>query len=165
MGEKADGTPKPDRARSARDDEHVGTALGLLRKQETKPPARKTVTLAGNALVVRLPGLVPPSPNVREHWGTRARRVRGERAAVREALARHPAPALPIIVTLTRCAPRVLDGDNAVASMKAVRDETACWLGLESDADPGVRWRVEQARAERRHAATEIRVVPWSPSP
>jgi hypothetical protein len=80
-----------------------------------------------------------------EHPLGRARRVRRERAAVREALDRFERPAGPWLVTLIRVAPRRLDDDNAVAAMKAPRDATAEWLGVD-DRDPKVRFVVAQER-------------------
>jgi hypothetical protein len=52
-----------------------------------------------------------------------------------------------VIVTLTRLAPRMLDDDNAIAGMKAVRDAVAdCLVVL--DNDPRVEWRYAQERAK-----------------
>jgi hypothetical protein len=90
-----------------------------------------------------------------EHPGSRARRVRGERAAVREALAPLPLPEGPWLVRLFRLAPRRLDDDNATASMKAVRDEVAAWLGVD-DRDPRVRFIVEQERAKTYAVRIEV---------
>jgi hypothetical protein len=55
-------------------------------------------------------------------------------------------PALPVVVTLTRIAPRRLDSDNLQGGCKAARDEVAAWLGVD-DADPRVEWRYEQSKA------------------
>lgn len=106
---------------------------------------------------VRVPQLVPASPNEarREHWAQRSRRVKRERAAVRIVLAPNRPPSLPVIVTMVRCSVGTLDGDNAVGSMKAVRDEVAAWLGVD-DADPRVTWRVEQERVARARAGTVL---------
>lgn len=107
---------------------------------------------------VRVPQLVPPSPNRgngREHWAARARRVKKERRDTALALSWHERPALPVVVTLVRCAPRFLDDDNATASMKAVRDEVASWLGVD-DRDPRVSFRVEQRREAAKSRGTLI---------
>ena len=87
------------------------------------------------------------SPNRREHYLSRARRVRGERAAVRTALERLAPPPLPWRVTLVRLAPRRLDDDNATAAMKGARDETAVWLRVDDGDEARVRFVVEQERA------------------
>lgn len=113
-------------------------------------------------LEVRIPQLVPPSPNAtrREHWSKGHRRVKKERAAVAQLLGQHRR--LPLFdsgfaVTLTRCSVGCLDSDNLVASMKAVRDEVAAWLGVD-DGDARVEWRVEQRRTTRAQQGTIVRV-------
>lgn len=111
-------------------------------------------------LEVRIPQLVPPSPNAtrREHWSKGHRRVKKERAAVALVLGPARIWASPLLaVTLVRCAPRRLDSDNLVASMKAVRDEVAAWLGID-DGDARVEWRVEQRKATRAQQGTIVRV-------
>lgn len=61
----------------------------------------------------------------------------------------------PLIVTMTRVAPSAgLDSDNAVGSMKHVRDAVAKVLGID-DRSPLVDWRVEQRKGPW---ATEIRI-------
>jgi hypothetical protein len=116
-------------------------------RPSTHDPPTDTDTTAG-PVAVEVPIRVE-SPNRLhdEHPGSRARRVRAERAAVREALAGSRAPPAPWRVRLIRLAPRRLDDDNATASMKALRDEVAAWLGVD-DRDPRVRFVVEQERAK-----------------
>jgi len=91
-------------------------------------------------MTVDLPLRLSSTPNLREHWATRARRVRRERAAAL-AVPKHP---LPCVVTLTRHGPRLLDDDNVVGAFKALRDGIADRLGVD-DADTRVAWRYEQA--------------------
>jgi hypothetical protein len=105
---------------------------------------------------VRVPQLLPPGPNAREHHMARARRVKRERRDVSTCLGPISPPGLPLVVTLTRCSPRFLDDDNAVGAMKSVRDEVALWLGLSSDADARVRFVVEQRKVKRAHAGVLI---------
>lgn len=116
-------------------------------------------------VIVRVPQLRPPSPNkVRnEHWSSRNRRVKQERSDVALVLSPHAPVRLPAVVTLIRCSPGVLDDDNAVASLKAVRDEVARWLGVD-DADARVAFRVEQRRVERRDVGVLIEVRPVRPA-
>lgn len=104
----------------------------------------------------RVPQLVPASLNVREHWRARSVRVKRDRADVCLVLSARVAPPLPAIVTLVRCAPHLLDSDNAVGAMKAVRDEVADWLGLPNDRDPRVTWRVQQMRTPKNRQGTLI---------
>jgi hypothetical protein len=109
------------------------------------PPIRSD-TPAGPVVVEAPIRVESPNRLHDEHPGSRARRVRGERAAVREALADSKLPPGPWLVRLVRLAPRRLDDDNATASMKAVRDEVAAALGVD-DRDSRVRFVVEQERA------------------
>lgn len=85
--------------------------------------------------------------NVREHPMARHRRVKKEREALAWLLNGKKAPALPVVVTMTRLAPSSgLDDDNLASAMKPVRDEIAKWLGVD-DRDPRVRWVPAQRRA------------------
>lgn len=112
------------------------------------PPASEPS--AGNGapprVVVEILGLAPKSPNRREHYLTKARRVRRERRTVREALKPFAPVPPPWRVVLVRVAPRLLDDDNATASMKAVRDTVAEWLHVDDGDTSRVRFVVEQER-------------------
>ena len=84
--------------------------------------------------------------NKREHWAVKARRVKAERTTVGWHLRQeHGRPELPVSVTLTRLGPRPFDPDNNVASLKAVQDAVADWLGCD-DGDERVRWEYRQKR-------------------
>lgn len=61
-----------------------------------------------------------------------------------------PPYALPLVVTMTRCAPKRFDDDGAVASMKPIRDQLAELLGI-NDNDVRVTWVVKQ-ETRRMHA-------------
>jgi hypothetical protein len=116
------------------------------------------------SITVRVPQLVPPSPNAtrREHHMARHRRVKRERADVALILAPFAKPpAGKIHVTLVRCSVGELDGhDNLAASMKGPIDEVAKWLGLD-DADEAIVWKVEQKKVTRKDQGTVIRVEAW----
>lgn len=96
--------------------------------------------------------------NSREHWATRAKRVKTERFAVFVAFPRDwlgeaaavfgPAKPGPWLVTLTRGSSGTLDDDNLRGSLKACRDEVARLMGLD-DRDPRVVWRYEQVKLPR----------------
>lgn len=93
-----------------------------------------------------LPLHVKSTANERLHWATKAERARMHRAAAKMALGRRPAKlAGPVVVTLTRQAPRELDDDNWVSAAKNLRDGVADWLGV-SDRDKRVAWVYRQAR-------------------
>ncbi len=101
--------------------------------------------------------------NVREHWATKARRVKYQRSSVAfEMLSRRisgATVAFPATVTLTRIAPRMLDDDNLARSFKAIRDEVANCLGLD-DRDPRISWRYGQRRGLPKEYAVEIAIEP-----
>lgn len=84
---------------------------------------------------------LPSAANLREHWATKARRVKTQRAAVGFLLRavacffreqwEYPV-ALGMVrlrVTMTRVAPRRLDDDNLAHAFKAIRDEVAAFFG------------------------------------
>lgn len=66
-------------------------------------------------------------------------------------------PVFPLVVTITRVAPRQLDDDNLARSGKAVRDQVAELLGVD-DRDPRVTWRYAQERAGAREHACRIAI-------
>ncbi len=108
---------------------------------------------------VEIPGLrVVSVANLREHWARKAKRTKAQRGAAAMVLrcASRP-PALPVVVTLTRVAPRRLDDDNLRSGFKAVRDGVADWLGCD-DCDPGVEWRYEDVRGAVREYGVRITV-------
>lgn len=99
---------------------------------------------------VTLPLRLVSEANARGHWAKGARRAKQQRGVVRLAVRaqwrRLPAGALTaLVVTLTRIAPRQLDGDNLQRALKAVRDGAADALGVD-DGDPRIAWRYAQER-------------------
>lgn len=93
-------------------------------------------------------------PNAREHWATKAKRAKKQREAARMCalactlfgdIAAAIAGGVPLVVTITRIAPRQLDDDNLSGSAKHVRDGTADALGID-DRDARVQWRYAQAK-------------------
>lgn len=108
---------------------------------------------------IRIPGLLPPSPNStrREHPMVGHRRVKRERHAVAAALMFRARPALPVTVTLVRCSLGTCDDDNLAGAFKAIRDEVANWLGID-DRDARVTWVVEQQKVKRDGVGVVIRV-------
>lgn len=95
---------------------------------------------------VTIPGEAPSTPNLREHWAVKAKRMKAQRAAVaRRMPAWSEGPLL--IVRLTRVAPRALDTDNLAAALKGHRDAVAARLRVD-DASLLVRWEYHQAKGE-----------------
>ena len=101
------------------------------------------------------------APNLREHWATRARRVRRERLATALACRRalRIGGLLPCVVTLTRIAPRALDEhDNLRAALKGVVDQLALELCVRDDRDPRVTWRYAQSRGGVRDYMVRVEI-------
>jgi hypothetical protein len=108
---------------------------------------------------VEIPMPVPSLANMRGHWSKKARIVKRQRAVVAMALR---AKAFWNVncrcrVTLVRVAPRQLDGDNCIASMKAIQDGVADWLGVD-DRSPVVAWAYQQERGRPKYQAVRILV-------
>lgn len=92
------------------------------------------------------------------HWSVRASRVKNQRHTVAWSLRPHAKPALPVVVTFVRIAPRKLDAhDNLPRSFKAICDEVAHWLGIK-DNDPRVSWKYSQRSAGPGVYACEIQI-------
>ena len=86
-------------------------------------------------IAVTIPGLRLASPlNARQHWRARAAAAKRQRAIARLCLSAHPRPTGPVVVTVTRVAPRALDSDNLSGACKSVRDGVADWLGVDDGA-------------------------------
>lgn len=77
-----------------------------------------------------------------EHWRSRQKRAKSQRHAVMLAMlaSRHERPKPPLVVRMTRIAPRkIADGDNYTSCFKHVRDAVAQWLGVD-DRHEGCSW-------------------------
>ncbi len=102
------------------------------------------------SVCVPIPGMkLVSEANSRDHWRKKAARVKQQRNLVtlvlRGTIAREMLMVWPLLVTITRIAPRRLDDDNATSSAKATRDAIAAILGVD-DRDPRVIWKVAQER-------------------
>jgi hypothetical protein len=110
-------------------------------------------------IVVKLPIRLVSVANLREHWATKAARTKQHRTrawAELRAVKAAPGPGA-VKVTLTRIAPRMLDGDNLGSACKALRDGVADWLGV-PDNHPSITWAYEQRRGGLKEYAVEIAV-------
>lgn len=97
--------------------------------------------------------------NQRGHWAKAASRKKMQRLAAwaeLRAAGDRPGPGL-YTVRLTRIAPRRLDDDNAVSSMKATRDGVADWLGI-NDGSSAVKWEYGQERGAPKQYAVRIEI-------
>jgi len=116
-----------------------------------------------NPIVVTIPGLrLVSESNQREHHMARARRVMHQRdiacMCTRVPIVREK-PQLPLVVTLTRIAPRALDAhDNLRASFKAVADGVTDALGLKTDRVEGLSFEYAQARGKAREYGVRVEI-------
>lgn len=108
--------------------------------------------------MIELPLRIESEANGREHWGAKAGRVKRQRDQMALMIPKHRLPGLPCTVTLTRIAPRHLDGDNLQSGFKAVRDGIADRLGIK-DNDPRVTWLYAQRRGPPKQYACHIEIT------
>ena len=102
---------------------------------------------------------LPSVANLREHWSVKARRAKCHRGATYLQLrARALEHAVPCTVTLTRIAPRPLDGDNLQSSLKACRDGIADFLKVD-DRDPRVTWVYAQEKGQPKQQALRVEIA------
>lgn len=111
-------------------------------------------------MIVTVPIRAINGLNTREHWAARAKRAREHRAATWYALKEAKAPySLPCRVTVTRVAPRKLDGhDGLPASLKGAVDGIADYLMVKSDADKRITWNYAQRAGGVRVYEVEISI-------
>lgn len=114
-------------------------------------------------MTILIPGLrLPSAGNLREHWAARARRVNAQRSVVcmewRRQVPHGFTPTFPVAVTVTRVAPRLIDGhDNLPMSCKGIVDQVAAQLGVDDGDAARVRWAYAQRRD--RAYAVEIQIT------
>lgn len=104
---------------------------------------------------MRLPIRTVNALNRREHWAKRSTRTRAERHHAWAEVFNTDCAA-PCAVSLTREAPRAMDGDGLQASFKAIRDGVADALGV-NDNDPRVSWQYAQRKSKEYAVVIEIR--------
>ena len=109
--------------------------------------------------------------NQREHWRRRHARATMQKQSVILDVGQRASefPPLPVVVTMTRVAPRAMDGDNLIVSFKAIRDSLATLLLPEAaqgnqhgsrgdDSDSRITWKYAQRKGGVRHYAVEITI-------
>lgn len=86
-------------------------------------------------IYITIPGIQLSSTlNARQHWRTRAASAKRQRGIARLCLSSYARPTGPVVVTITRVAPRALDSDNLAGACKSIRDGVADWLGVDDGA-------------------------------
>lgn len=101
-----------------------------------------------------LPILTKSEANMHEHWSHKSKRAVQQKKVVWAKWNQvQPQVSLPCIVTLTRCAMKILDEDNLMIAFKAIRDQLADLIlpGLakgQADGDPRIKWEYAQEKAK-----------------
>lgn len=109
--------------------------------------ARKLAAMVAPKVTFEIPLRTVNALNSREHWRVRSKRAADHRWIVADAI-KMALPALPVVVTLTRLAPRMMDGDGAIASLKSCRDGVADAYGID-DADARIKFRYTDPPQEK----------------
>lgn len=133
------------------------------RRLDNSPPA--LLLPPGAAMGTQLP-LRLTAMKHHGHWTRHHKAVRFQRQYIYERLRSlwedGPVLGLPLVVTITRIAPRALDGDNLQLACSAVRDGISDWLAGEylhgEDRQEGLEFRYNQRSVAPRFYAVEIRV-------
>lgn len=108
---------------------------------------------------VQYPCKIVSEANLRQHWSKVANRKKIHRTqawAELSAVSARPGPGR-YTVTLTRIAPRKLDGDNLQTALKATRDGVADWLGID-DGSAYVEWRYGQEKGKPNEYAVRLEI-------
>jgi len=98
-------------------------------------------------------GRLPSRANQRQNRWERAAQNKSQRTAAKVETRKAIGPGkplyhwYPIVVTMIRVSPRLLDDDNLAAAFKSVRDGIADALGID-DRDPRITWKCEQAKGK-----------------
>ena len=112
-------------------------------------------------IVVYIPACVESVANKRWHWSRLAKyhaTMRQLSWATLQGYHRSP-PKLPVIVRLTRIAPRELDGhDNLRSGLKGAADGVADWCGVK-DNDRNILWEYAQERGAPKTYSLRIEVL------
>ena len=75
-------------------------------------------------MIVKIPYKLFPIANKYEFWAQRSQSVTKEYMLVKSYITE--LPPLPVVVKLTRVAPRAWDSDNMIISFKNIRDAISC---------------------------------------
>ena len=100
--------------------------------------------------------------NMREHWSAKHRRHKKQKGIVLMYLRHNGEIQLPCTVKMIRRSKRMLDDDNLIGSMKAVRDAIADFIipGLapgRADDNKTIRWQYDQVKGDH---AVIVQVFP-----
>ena len=144
-------------------DKRVDTSTLNLEASERQ----KQLLPPGAAMGTSLPLRLTNTKSRHEHWTRQAQRTKIQRQYVFEHLMHlwedGPLLGLPLVITLTRIAPRALDtGDNLPYVFSACRDAVSDWLCGHylkgQDRQDGLEWMYQQKRIAPHFYSVEIRV-------
>lgn len=112
-------------------------------------------------ITLRLPIRTQSEMNMREHWAKKASRARSHRCVAKmvgNATTLPNSLTFPLVVTLTRVAPRPLDDDNVRGALKATRDGIADWLQVDDRKSDIVRYEYAQQKGKRGEYAVLVSI-------
>lgn len=117
-------------------------------------------------MIICVPVRLVSESNMREHWTKKIRRKKQQKELIclylKNEIQTKMTP--PVQITLTRIAPRKLDYDNLVSSMKTVQDAIAGFLlpdlapGRADDPSQGLSFSYGQKRGSPKEYGLEIAI-------
>ena len=99
-----------------------------------------------------------------EHWSKKSKRHKSQHFLIECFMNQQPDIELPVLITLTRIAPRMLDAeDNLPASCKWYKDALADYLipgksAGRADDDKRLSWRFKQEKGKVREYALKVEI-------
>ena len=75
------------------------------------------------------------------------------------ALLKRRRPSAPVVVTLTRVAPRKLDDDNLTGGFKHIRDGVALAIQMDDKPGSGVTWQCNQIKGDPKEYVMRISIA------
>lgn len=136
--------------------------VNLLREAMAMPDREVWAPRPGSISVTLNRLVTKPESNSRTGWRVDHARRKAQHARVALAIRGIDEMGVPKVVTLTRLAPRECDDDNAIGSLKAVRDAVARAFGVDDGPKGPIRWAYAQRK--RRVPGVEIGLE-WEAKP
>jgi hypothetical protein len=110
-----------------------------------------------NSNQIKIPNMnIVSEANSTEHFRVKAKRHKIQKLIVWSYMKRMTIPPMPVIVTLTRYAPRPYDDDNLIPAFKYIRDAVSEHILGEvdnkkyrpgrADSDPRIKWKYAQEK-------------------
>lgn len=110
-------------------------------------------------MTVRIPIRLESLANLSHlHWYRLRKIANTHKEATYYCLLNQPIPPLPLLVTITRIAPRKLDDDNLQGACKYVRDQIAAKVGVDDRSDQYT-WKYKQRNDGVRVYGVEVEIT------